>query len=81
MAVHIYTKKKKDKWFCFGTFFGYDYSFEGLTIDLAQNQMRECLAKNKVVDAKWHEPEIVQSVKTEKYNGGLWRLRAKLDNL
>lgn len=53
----IYTKKNREgNWVCFTTLFGYDYSFDSISIDGAQNQMRQLLSKNKVKGAKWTEP-------------------------
>lgn len=80
-GIHIYTQKKGDKWYCFGTIYGYDYSFSGDSVDTVQLPMRDKLNKNKIVDAKWHEPEIIYSEKKEKYNGGIWKIRPKIDNL
>lgn len=64
-SIHIYTQKKGDKWYCFGTLYGYDYSFSGNSVDTVQALMRNKLNKNKVVDAKWHEPEIIYSEKKD----------------
>lgn len=44
--IQIETKNVRGKWFCFATFDGYDYSFEGNTSEEAQQQMKVQLKKN-----------------------------------
>ena len=58
--MHVYFKKLNGKWYCYGTIAGYDYSFDGLTIDAARIQMIDLL-KRKAIDidsVKWHEPDL-----------------------
>ena len=41
----IGTKLLRGKFYCYATVDGYDYSFDGNTVDEAQSQMRELLDK------------------------------------
>ena len=80
MSIDIITKKIRDKWYCLATLYGYDYSFEGLSVDAAQMQMRELLSRNKVSNIKWHKPEIIKQSEVKKNAGNYNNYRTKIDN-
>jgi len=67
MKIHINTELKNNKWVCFGTVRGYDYTYTGNTVEDAQTQMTELLDKimkrHDVV--YWMEPD--QSYKPIRY--------------
>jgi hypothetical protein len=59
-TITVQTRQnRKRNWWCNGTINGYDYSFEGNTINDAKTQMIELLAKLNVreMDVVWEEPK------------------------
>lgn len=52
MNYIIETKKIRDKWVCFATIDGYDYSFEGISAYLAQREMNIFLTKKLISNDK-----------------------------
>lgn len=56
--MHVHFKQIKGTWYCFGTIAGYDYSFDGVTVDAAKLKMMDLLQKKKInpETVKWHEP-------------------------
>ena len=55
----IGTKFLRGKFYCYATVDGYDYSFDGVTVDEAQSQMRDLLEK------KYHHGKITGNVEWE----------------
>jgi len=58
-------QQKNGRWRCNGTIDGYDYSFEGVYIDDAQNQMHQLIYRMgwDFREFKWTEPEYHQNYK------------------
>jgi hypothetical protein len=72
MAIHIYTKKLRSKWYCYGTVEGYDHSYDGDTQDEAEMQMIAVLEKRGLIDqAVFNDPEIIEE--QPKHEKSDWR--------
>lgn len=59
----IGTKFLRGKFYCYATIDGYDYSFDGNTVDEAQKQMRDLLDKKFLqgkISGKEIEWEVIQ---------------------
>jgi len=60
--MEIETKLLKGKFYCYATIYGYDYSFDGNTIDEAQSQMRDLLMKNNIKgNVEWSALRVIES--------------------
>ena len=57
MGQRIKTKQIGDKWYSLDTIDGYDYSFEGDSINHAQAQMKAFLRSRGKKVVRWEKPE------------------------
>lgn len=60
MCIIQTRQQKNGNWWCNGTIVGYDYSYEGQTIEEAQSQMRALLEYRGINSAEWQEEQHYQ---------------------
>lgn len=78
--IHIHTKKIKKRWFCFSTFDGYDYSYEGKTKDEAQQKIRNRLIKSDLLEHAKFLPEEEIHVPAQEMKPKISWSKSRIDN-